>query len=264
MNKADLILKENDRLRKDNELLIKEAENAKRTAIIEKDQIKNQYRSYFDEVAQKETVVLQKEKIADEKLKNIRAYIGMEAREKAKIHRRLLEKKFRAKALGYQTYVISALLYGLLVTVFTAIKTKQIVDDCVEFFSVIRKGILTALKYLYQFSVAISSLAKNLPNGNISIIIHWLIITLIMSGVTAGIGIAVFKLVIWIKDYYAEHLMDKVTLAALLLNLSLIVFFGKEIRQTVHINLILLSLLFQIIYAGIRDYVRKWEVARWS
>lgn len=55
---------------------------------------------------------------------------------------------------------------------------------------------------------------------------------------------------------------DKITLTVMLINFSLIVFFGKEIRQTLHMNLLLLSLLIQTIYVGIREYIRKWKMAR--
>ena len=263
MNKADLILKENDRLREDNKILIKEAENAKRTSIIEKEQVQSQYRSYFDEVAQKENVVLQKEKIADEKLKNIRAYIDMESEEKAKKQKIFLEKVFKIKTFGYQIYVISALLYGLLITVFTAIKTKQIADDCVEFFSAIGKGFATGWKYLYQFATYVSAISNKVPQESMSIVLHWLIIILIIGIVFTGLTIGIVKVFISVKDYYKEWLMDKITLTVMLISFALLVFFGEELRKGIPINLILMWILAQGVYVGVRTYAKKWKMARW-
>ncbi len=263
MNRADLILKENDRLREDNKILIKEAENVKTAMQTEKDRIKNQYQSHLEAVVQKETVLLQKEKLADEKLKNIRAYIDMESEVKAKKQKNFLEKAFKIKTFGYQIYVISALMYGLLITVFTAIKTKQITNDFAEFFCTIGKGILAGWKYLYQFATFVSNVSEKIKQETLALILHWLIIILIVGIVVAGVTTGIIKLFIVIKDYYVEHLLDRITLAVMLINLALIVFFGKEIRQVLHMNLLLLSLLFQMIYVGIRDYVRKWKIARW-
>lgn len=262
LNRADLILKENEKLKEDNERLRQENENIKTTMRVEKERVKDQYQSRLDSVEQKETVLMQKEKLADEKLKNIRSYVEAESEEKVRKHRAILEKRFHAKTLGYQIYVISALLYGLLITVFTAVKTKQVTDDFAEFFCTVGKGIVLGWKYLYQFATFVSNVSEEVNQEAVALVLHWLIIILIVGIVVAGLTIGIGKLFIVIKDYYAEHLVDKITLTVMLINFSLIVFFGKEIRQTLHMNLLLLSLLIQTIYVGIRDYIRKWKMAR--
>lgn len=117
-----------------------------------------------------------------------------------------------------------------MITVFTAIKTKQVTDDFAEFFYTIGKVILLGWKYLYQFTTFVSSISDKVTQETVALVLHWLIIILIVGSVVAGLIVGIIKLFIVIKDYYVEHLLDRITLAVMLINLALIVFFGKEIR----------------------------------
>lgn len=170
---------------------------------------------------------------------------------------RSLDRKFKAKTASYDSCMLGLLLYGVLTTVFTAVRSEAFVSDFKTFFEVVWGFLLTCFGWLENGANFMAQIGDKIPQEIVATIVHWLLWFIVLFGVGIGavvlllIGIA--KLVKW----YAEEYADNTSLGFALVSLALSIFFAEEIRAFLPINLLLLLILVHIVYVLIRWYV-KW------
>ena len=70
-----------------------------------------------------------------------------------------------------------------------------------------------------------------------------------------GIGYQVGKI-------YRKYCWDILSIVVALMSIAIAIYFGEWIKSVLSINLILLLLLVQVIYIGIRCYVKDWREER--
>lgn len=157
---------------------------------------------------------------------------------------------------SYDSCMLGLLLYGVLTTVFTAVRSEAFVSDFKTFFEVVWGFLLTCFGWLENGANFMAQIGDKIPQEIVATIVHWLLWFIVLFGVGIGavvlllIGIA--KLVKW----YAEEYADNTSLGFALVSLALSIFFAEEIRAFLPINLLLLLILVHIVYVLIRWYVK--------
>lgn len=145
LNESDLIVKENDRLKKLNSDLQKSEQNARQEAMTEVSAVK-------EECAKRERIAESKAQEAD-KLKShleaVEADLSGQIDKKAlnlvesklnalqgvyEAKQRSLDSEYKALTVSHEGFLFGCLLYGILVTVFTAIRSKAFTGDFKTFF----------------------------------------------------------------------------------------------------------------------------------
>ena len=77
------------------------------------------------------------------------------------------------------------------------------------------------------------------------------ILFIITGFLIIGIGYQVGKI-------YRKYCWDIISIMVALMSIAIAIYFGEWIKSVLSINLILLLLLMQVIYIGIRCYVKDW------
>lgn len=266
-NKSDLIKKQNAELEKRNRELEQSEQNARQEAMTEVSAVK-------EECAKRERIAESKAQEADRlksHLKAVEADLSGQIDKKAQnlvesklnaLHgvyeakQRSLDRKFKAKTASYDSCMLGLLLYGVLTTVFTAVRSEAFVSDFKTFFEVVWGFLLTCFGWLENGANFMAQIGDKIPQEIVATIVHWLLWFIVLFGVGIGavvlllIGIA--KLVKW----YAEEYADNTSLGFALVSLALSIFFAEEIRAFLPINLLLLLILVHIVYVLIRWYVK--------
>ena len=91
---------------------------------------------------------------------------------------------------------------------------------------------------------------------------YWLIKILVYSGCLVGAGILVAFIGIKIAGLYKKYCWDMITILVTLISLEIAIYFGDWIKTVLPINMLFLLLLVQLVYVGIRWYVKGWQEAR--
>ena len=273
LNEADNVLKQNEELKKQNEKLKQDKLNAEQEAMTEVSAVK-------EECAKRERIAESKAQEADRlksHLKAVEADLSGQIDKKAQnlvesklnaLHgvyeakQRSLDRKFKAKTASYDSCMLGLLLYGVLTTVFTAVRSEAFVSDFKTFFEVVWGFLLTCFGWLENGANFVAQIGDKIPQEIVATIVHWLLWFIVLFGIGIGavvlllIGIA--KLVKW----YAEEYADNTSLGFALVSLALSIFFAEEIRAFLPINLLLLLILVHIVYVLIRWYVKGCKRSR--
>ena len=84
----------------------------------------------------------------------------------------------------------------------------------------------------------------------------------IVVGVIGGIGFGVYAGVRKAREIYLECCWDRVSIMLATISLAIVVYFGEEIGAVVPVNLVVMMLITQGVYIGVRKYVKGWREAR--
>ena len=267
LNESDLIVKENDRLKKLNSDLQKSEQSARQEAMTEVSAVK-------EECAKRERIAEGKEQEADRlksHLKAVEADLSGQIDKKAQnlvesklnalqgayeAKQRSLDSKYKALTVSHEVILFGCLLYGILVTVFTAVRSKAFTDDFKTFFMVIWQFIVNAFQLLLKGGQWASQLGDKIPQPVVATIVHYLLLIVFVGGIAIGVGFLIFLGASKVFEFYTEDYADTMSLAVFLISLAVSVYFAEPIRAVIPINLLLLLILVHIVYVLIRWYVK--------
>lgn len=266
-NKSDLIKKQNAELEKRNRELEQSEQNARQEAMTEVSAVK-------EECAKRERIAESKAQEADRlksHLKAVEADLSGQIDKKAQnlvesklnaLHgvyeakQRSLDRKFKAKTASYDSCMLGLLLYGVLITVFTAVRSEAFVSDFKTFFMVIWQFIVNAFQLLLKGGQWASQLGDKIPQPVVATIVHYLLLIVFVGGIAIGVGFLIFLGASKVFEFYTEDYADTMSLAVFLISLAVSVYFAELIRAVIPINLLLLLILVHIVYVLIRWYVK--------
>lgn len=164
--------------------------------------------------------------------------------------------KYDTMVATYGGLLIGLSLYGLLITIFTAVRSEAFVSHFKTFFTVLWHGITYIIDKLIQLGLFVARLGDMIPQDIVSFIVHWLLLIVVVGGIGIGAVVLLFIGFGKVAEFYADNeFLDGITLAVALISLAIIVFFADVISSIQPINLILLFLIVQGIYIGTRAYV---------
>lgn len=263
LNEADNVLKLNAELKKQNEKLKQDKLNAEQEAEATVSSVKKEYAAKGRELdrrigeAAKQSAELKEERASINQDVERRATAMYQSRKKE------LDSKFKAQSLSYDGFVLGLLLYGVLTTVFTAIRSEQFVSDFKAFFFIaIGQFLVNAFQLLLKGGQWASQLGDKIPQPVVATIVHYLLLIVFVGGIGIGVGVLIFLGASKVFEFYTDDYADTLSLAVFLISLAVSVYFAEPIRAAIPINLLLLLILVHIVYVLIRWYVKGCKRSR--
>lgn len=96
---------------------------------------------------------------------------------------RSLDSEYKALTVSHEGFLFGCLLYGILVTVFTAIRSKAFTGDFKTFFITVGNFFMWCGKSLYWLGIQASKLGDMIPQPIVATIVHWLLFIIACFGV---------------------------------------------------------------------------------
>ncbi|MFR9090209.1 DUF6040 family protein [Ruminococcus bicirculans (ex Wegman et al. 2014)] len=250
------MLKLNAELKKQNEKLKQDKLNAEQEAEATVSSVKEEYAAKGRELdrrigeAAKQSAELKEERASVNQDVERRATAMYQSRKKE------LDSKFKAQSLSYDGFVLGLLLYGVLTTVFTAVRSEAFVSDFKAFFIAIWQFLVNAFQLLLKGGQWASQLGDKIPQPVVATIVHYLLLIVFVGGIGIGVGVLIFLGASKVFEFYTDDYADTLSLAVFLISLAVSVYFAEPIRAVIPINLLLLLILVHIVYVLIRWYVK--------
>ena len=186
----------------------------------------------------------------------------LKAKEKYDTQREKLAGRYKTKTAMYEALMFLLIWYSVSTTLFQMIRSKIFISDCVVFFDTIATFIQTIAGWIILTGKNMAQISNGISNPVVAGIVYWLIRILICGGCLVGAGILVAFIGIKIAGLYKKYCWDMITILVTLISLEIAIYFGDWIKTVLPINMLFLLLLVQLVYVGIRWYVKGWQEAR--
>ena len=197
-----------------------------------------------------------------QKCGNCKQTAYLKAKEKYDMQREKLAGRYKTKTAMYEALMFLLIWYSVSTTLFQMIRSKVFISDCMVFFDTIATFVQTIAGWLVLIGKNVAQISNGISNLVVAGIIYWLIRILICGGCLVGAGILVAFIGIKIAGLYKKYCWDMITILVTLISLEIAIYFGDWIKTVLPINMLFLLLLVQLVYVGIRWYVKGWQEAR--
>ena len=162
----------------------------------------------------------------------------------------------------YEALMFLLIWYSVSTTLFQIILSKIFISDCVVFFDTIATFVQTIAGWIISATKNIAQISNGISNPVVAGIVYWLIRILICGGCLAGAGIFLAFIGIKIAGLYKKCCWDMITILVTRISMEIAIYFGDWIKTVLPINLLFLLLFVQLVYVGIRWYVKGWRETR--
>ena len=186
----------------------------------------------------------------------------LKAKERYDTQREKLAGRYKAKTAIYEALMFLLIWYSVSTTLFQMIRSKIFISDCVVFFDTLATFIQTIAGWIILTGKNMAQISNGISNPVVAGVVYWLIRILICGGCLVGAGILVAFIEIKIAELYKKCCWDMITIMVILISMATAIYFGKWIKTTLPINLLFLLLFVQLVYVGIRWYVKGWRETR--
>ena len=186
----------------------------------------------------------------------------LKAKEKYDTQRKKLAGRYKTKTAMYEALMFLLIWYSVSTTLFQMIRSKIFISDCVVFFDTIATFTQTIAGWVVLTGKTVAQISNGISNPVVAGIIFWLIRILICGGCLVGAGIFLAFIGIKIVGLYKKYCWDMITIMVILISMATAIYFGNWIKTALPINLLFLLLFVQLVYVGIRWYVKGWREAR--
>ena len=265
-NKTENIQALKNDLRKTKELLQSEKEKTHTVqAMIEECRDKQRQAEQERDYAlshQKKVEIPVEKPVLYQKCGNCKQTAYQKAKEKYDMQREKLAGRYKTKTAMYEALMFLLIWYSVSTTLFQMIRSKIFISDCVVFFDTIATFIQTIAGWIILTGKNMAQISNGISNPVVAGIVYWLIRILICGGCLVGAGILVAFIEIKIAELYKKCCWDMITIMVILISMATAIYFGKWIKITLPINLLFLLLFVQLVYVGIRWYVKGWRETR--
>ena len=265
-NKTENIQALKNDLRKTKELLQSEKEKTHAAEIMTEecqDKLRQAEQERDYELSHQKKVTLPVEKpVFYQKCWNCNQTAYLKAKERYDTQREKLAGRYKAKTVMYEALIFLLIWYSISTTLFQMIRSKIFISDCVVFFDTIATFTQTIAGWVVLAGKNVAQISDGISNPVVAGIINWLIRILICGGCLVGAGILVAFIGIKIAGLYKKYCWDMITILVTLISLEIAIYFGDWIKTVLPINMLFLLLLVQLVYVGIRWYVKGWQEAR--
>ena len=197
-----------------------------------------------------------------QKCQNCNQTAYLKAKERYDTQREKLAGRYKAKTAMYEALMFLLIWYSVSTTLFQMIRSKIFISDCVVFFDTIATFIQTIAGWIILTGKNMAQISNGISNPVVAGIVYWLIRILICGGCLVGAGILVAFIGIKIAGLYKKYCWDMITILVTLISLEIAIYFGDWIKTVLPINMLFLLLLVQLVYVGIRWYIKGWQEAR--
>ena len=197
-----------------------------------------------------------------QKCQNCNQTAYLKAKERYDTQREKLAGRYKAKTVMYEELIFLLIWYSASTTLFQMIRSNVFISDCGRFFDIIATFIQTIAGCIVLTGKNVAQISDEISNPVIDGIIYWLIRILICGGCLVGAGILVAFIGIKIAGLYKKYCWDMITILVTLISMEIAIYFGDWIKTVLPINMLFLLLLVQLVYVGIRWYVKGWRETR--
>ena len=186
----------------------------------------------------------------------------LKAKEKYDTQREKLAGRYKTKTAMYEALMFLLIWYSVSTTLFQMIRSKIFISDCVVFFDTIATFIQTIAGWIILTGKNMAQISNGISNPVVAGIVYWLIRILICGGCLVGAGILLAFIGIKIAGLYKKYCWDMITILVTLISMAIAIYFGDWIKTVLPINLLFFLLFVQLVYVGIRWYVKGWRETR--
>ena len=265
-NRAGNIQALKNDLRKTKELLQSEKEKTHTVqAMIEECRDKQRQAEQERDYAlshQKKVEIPVEKPVLYQKCGNCKQTAYLKAKEKYDMQREKLAGRYKTKTVMYEALMFLLIWYSASTTLFQMIRSKVFISDCGRFFDIIATFIQTIAGCIVLTGKNVAQISDEISNPVIAGIIYWLIRILICGGCLVGAGILVAFIGIKIAELYKKCCWDMITILVILISMAIAIYFEDWIKTVLPINMLFLLLFVQLVYVGIRWYVKGWRETR--
>ena len=265
-NKTENIQALKNDLRKTKELLQSEKEKTHTVqAMIEECRDKQRQAEQERDYAlshQKKVEIPVEKPVLYQKCGNCNQTAYLKAKEKYDMQREKLAGRYKTKTAMYEALMFLLIWYSASTTIFQIIQKKEFLTDCRTFFDAIATFTQTIAGLIIQIGKEAAQISNGLSNLVIAGVVYWIIRILICGGCLAVAGIFLAFIGIKIVGLYKKYCWDMITIMVILISMEIAIYFGDWIKTVLPINMLFLLLLVQLVYVGIRWYVKGWQEAR--
>ena len=265
-NKAENVQALKNELKQTKELLQSEKEKKKRAdSTIEECQDKLRQAEREKEYAlthQKKVEIPVEKPVLYERCRNCDRRAYQQAKERYEHQRNGLEKKYKAKIVGFDAMLVVLWWYAIVTTIFAAIRSETFRSDFTAFVDTVWNGICQSGKWIVNVGNALAQVGDRIPNETVAIVVHWLLLIIVIVGAAVAVGMLMVIAEKKVTKVYRENCWDMISVGVAVTSVALVVYFGDWIKGFVKLNLVVLLLLVQAVYVGIRVYVNGCKRAR--
>ena len=186
----------------------------------------------------------------------------LKAKEKYDMQMEKLAGRYKTKTVMYEALMFLLIWYSASTTIFQIIQKKEFLTDCRTFFDAIATFTQTIAGLIIQIGKEAAQISNGLSNLVIAGVVYWIIRILICGGCLAVAGIFLAFIGIKIVGLYKKYCWDMITIMVTLISMEIAIYFGDWIKTVLPINLLFLLLFVQLVYVGIRWYVKGWRENR--
>lgn len=197
-----------------------------------------------------------------QKCQNCNQTAYLKAKERYDTQREKLAGRYKAKTVMYEALIFLLIWYSVSTTLFQMIRSKIFISDCVVFFDTIATFVQTIAGWIIPATKNMAQISNGISNPVVAGIVYWLIRILICGGCLVGAGIFLAFIGIKIIGLYKKYCWDMITIMVILISMATAIYFGNWIKTALPINLLLILLFVQLVYVGIRWYVKGWRETR--
>ena len=265
-NKAGNIQALKNDLRKTKELLQSEKEKTHAAEIMTEecqDKLRQaeQERDYALSHQKKVEIPVEKP-VLYQKCQNCNQTAYLKAKEKYDTQREKLAGRYKTKTAMYEALMFLLIWYSTSTTLFQMIQSKVFISDCGRYFDAIATFIQNVAGWVVLIGKNVAQISNGISNPVVAGIIYWLIRMLVCGGCLVGAGILLAFIGIKITGLYKKCCWDMITILVTLISMAMVIYFGDWVKTALPINLLFLLLFVQLVYVGIRWYVKGWREAR--
>ena len=265
-NKTENIQALKNDLRKTKELLQSEKEKTHTVqAMIEECRDKQRQAEQERDYAlshQKKVEIPVEKPVLYQKCGNCKQTAYLKAKEKYDMQREKLAGRYKTKTAMYEALMFLLIWYSVSTTLFQMIRSKIFISDCVVFFDTIATFTQTIAGWVVLTGKNMAQMSIGISNPVVAGIIYWLIRIVVCGGCLVGAGILVAFIGTKIAGVYKKYCWDMITVMVILISMAIAIYFGDWIKTVLPINLPFILLFVQLVYVGIRWYVKGWRETR--
>ena len=228
--------------------------------------VKSQYEKLERRVTARETEAHNRLELAKAMKNSQEDIVKNRAKELHEKQKEELEAQFNKIKKTYGVWFGMTIAYGIICTFFTAMRSERFLMDFKDFFYKIGTAISLIVKNVLKMANwALDGCIDNIPVPILCYIVGWLLWAVIFLGICGGICFLLGKLIFKLCSLYSQKVATKPTAMIFLVCLAIVVFFAEPIRKVVPINLVLLLILSQALYAIVKGFkFPKDEFSYWN
>ena len=197
-----------------------------------------------------------------QKCQNCNQTAYLKAKEKYDTQKEKLAGRYKTKTAMYEALMFLLIWYSTSTTLFQMIQSKVFISDCGRYFNAIATFIQNVADWVVLIGKNVAQISNGISNPVVAGIIYWLIRMLVCGGCLVGAGILLAFIGIKITGLYKKCCWDMITILVTLISMAMVIYFGDWVKTALPINLLFLLLFVQLVYVGIRWYVKGWRETR--